>query len=183
MKSSQVVKFVVGHWTRPGITSVYTKEHNVIVTMEFKVSKRHILKPPLSIDMVQRVLWLDRQKRCYDRNRQELVVKKWRYNEILMNFFVGGIEDEDKRRQANRQTWIISRICPFLAFINIKNRHIHFSVHAHSSWFTFGLHIERGPNGNCKTSFLRNQSMEVGPSNQTMEKKTIFHGPTSWSTV
>jgi len=30
---------------------------NVRVTMEFEVPKRHILRPTLSIDMVQLVLW------------------------------------------------------------------------------------------------------------------------------
>ena len=26
-----------------------------------------------------------------------------------------------------------------------KNQHIHFLVHGHSSWSTFGLHLVRGP--------------------------------------
>jgi len=32
--------------------------------MEFKVPKRHILRPALSTNMVQRVLRWERQKRC-----------------------------------------------------------------------------------------------------------------------
>ena len=42
---------------------------NVGVTMEFEVPKRHILRPTLSTDMVQRVLQWERQKRFSSRKR------------------------------------------------------------------------------------------------------------------
>ena len=42
---------------------------NVRVTMKFKVPKRHILRPTLSTDMVQRVLRWEKQKRCFIRKK------------------------------------------------------------------------------------------------------------------
>jgi hypothetical protein len=42
----------------------YTNEQNVRVTMEFEVSRVHILRFALSIDMVQLVLQWERQKIC-----------------------------------------------------------------------------------------------------------------------
>jgi hypothetical protein len=42
---------------------------NVRVTMEFKVLKRHILRPILSTDMVQQVLRWERQKKCSDKKK------------------------------------------------------------------------------------------------------------------
>ena len=34
--------------------------------------------------------------------------------------------------------------CPFWTYIE-KNQHIHFLVHGHLCWFTFSLHLVRGP--------------------------------------
>ena len=45
------------------MTSVYTKDSIIELTMEFEVSKRHILRPTLSANMVQRVWLWERQKR------------------------------------------------------------------------------------------------------------------------
>jgi hypothetical protein len=42
---------------------------NVRVTMEYEIPKGHILRHTLSIDMVQRVLQWERQKRCSSRKR------------------------------------------------------------------------------------------------------------------
>ena len=41
------------------------------MTMQFEVSKRHLLRPTLSIDMVQQVLRWERQKRCYYRKKRK----------------------------------------------------------------------------------------------------------------
>ena len=49
--------------------------HNIRMTMEFKVPKRHILRPTLSIDIVQHVLRWERQKRCYGRRKQVPLAK------------------------------------------------------------------------------------------------------------
>ena len=75
---------------------------DVIVTMESKVPKRHILRPTLSVDMVQRVLRWKRQKKCSCRKRQGPMARNCCYNRFLMNFF-GGKEDEDKKREENGQ--------------------------------------------------------------------------------
>ena len=56
--------------------------------MEFEVPIRHILRPTLSIDMVQWVLWCQR-------------------NTIIVTFdwiVLWGREGDDKRRQKNDQT-------------------------------------------------------------------------------
>ena len=60
---------------------------NVRVTMEFQVPKRHISRPTLSIDMVQRVLRWERQKRCSSRKRKGPMIGKCCYNYFSMNFF------------------------------------------------------------------------------------------------
>jgi hypothetical protein len=49
---------------------------HVRVTMEFEVLKRQIIRPTLSIDMVQRVLRWERQKRCSGRKEQGPITKK-----------------------------------------------------------------------------------------------------------
>ena len=43
------------------------QEKNVIMNIEFEVPKSQLLGPTLSIDMVQRVLQWERQKRCSSR--------------------------------------------------------------------------------------------------------------------
>ena len=60
---------------------------NVKVTIEFEVSKRHMLRLELFTNMVQRVLHWERQKKCYGRKRQEPMAKKYCYNNILMKCF------------------------------------------------------------------------------------------------
>ena len=55
--------------------------------------------------------------------------------------------DFDKRSQEKTSEWaylIVSQNCPFF-IIYLKNQHIHFLVHDHSSWSTFGLHLVRCP--------------------------------------
>ena len=71
------------------------------------------------------------------------MVEKCCYNKILMSFF-GGREDEDKRRDRMVKLDFFSfQSCPFETIL--KNQHILFSVHGHTSWSTFGLHLLRGP--------------------------------------
>ena len=61
MKSFRgLVEYEIVCWSSLGTTSVYTKEKIVIMTMEFKVPKTHILKPTLFINKVQHVLRLGR---------------------------------------------------------------------------------------------------------------------------
>ena len=50
---------------------------------------------------------------------------------------------EDKRKQNNGQTFKKIKIVVFGHIL--KNQHIHFLVHGHSSWSTFSLHLVRGP--------------------------------------
>ena len=66
-----------------------------------------------------------------------------------------------------------------LSFLDIlnKNHHIHFLVHGHSSWFTFGLHQRL-----CKSDFQETRPWKVDHE-VGQWKKANFHGPTSWSMV
>ena len=61
-------------------------------------------------------------------------------------------------------------------------QHIHFLVHGHSSWSTFGLHLVRRAQKLCELSFSgirpRKLDHQVGPW-----KKAIFHGTASCSMV
>ena len=65
----------------------------VRVTMEFEVPKRHVLRPTLSTDMIQRVLRWERQKSCFDRKKQGLMAHNCCYI-----FFWGGEEEKMKTR-------------------------------------------------------------------------------------
>jgi hypothetical protein len=56
--------------------------------MEFEVPKRHILRPTLFTDTVQRVSQWERQKMCSSRKRARSMADKHYNNQILMNFFV-----------------------------------------------------------------------------------------------
>ena len=102
------------------------------VIMEFEVSKRHILRPTLSTDMVKWDLYWERQKRCYGRKRQGLMAHKYCYNQLLNGFCWGGV-DEDKRLQKNDPFWILQNY--YFGYI-LKKQHIHCLVHGHSSWST-----------------------------------------------
>ena len=107
MKSSQVpVKYMIGCWIRPETTLVYTNEKKMSKwPCSSRSPKIHILKPTLSTNMVQRVLLWERQTRCSSRKRQGSMTKECYHNNLLMNSFSRGREDEDKRRQENDQTW------------------------------------------------------------------------------
>jgi hypothetical protein len=125
--------------------SVYTKEKNVRVTVEFRVPKRYSLRPTLFMDMVQHVLRWGRQKRCSSRRRKKSK-GQWQKNIIVINFdgiFVG--EEKMKSKEDKRMTKL-----DFLfrtAFLNIIKQNSTHSllVHDHSSSSTFGLHLVRGP--------------------------------------
>ena len=83
---------------------------------------------------------------------------------------------EEKVTIREDQEWsnsfFFSSKLPFLD-MDSKTQHIHFLVHGHSSWSTFGLHLVRGPKA-LQIDFLRNQTLEVGPWSQTMEKSSHF---------
>ena len=55
-----------------------------------------------------------------------------------------------KRKKKEWSNLIFFQNCP-------KNQRLHFLVHGHSSWSTFGLHLGRGPN------LLKLMFYEVGP--------------------
>ena len=70
--------------------------------MKFETPKRHILRPTLSINMVQWVLRWETQNRCSSRKMQGPMVEKCCYNNFYFIFkFCGGEEKmktgEDKR--------------------------------------------------------------------------------------
>jgi hypothetical protein len=54
--------------------------------MEFEVHKRHILRPTLSIDIVQWVLQWERQRGALVEKRQGPMAYKYDYNIFLMIF-------------------------------------------------------------------------------------------------
>ena len=56
--------------------------------MEFEVPKRHILRPKLSIDMVQQVLQWEMQKSSSSRKGLGPMTEKWCYDKIL-EYFLG----------------------------------------------------------------------------------------------
>ena len=57
------------------LVSVYTKEKNVRVTMEFEVFKRRISKPTLFTKVIQWVLQWENQNKCFGgANGREILI-------------------------------------------------------------------------------------------------------------
>jgi hypothetical protein len=81
--------------------------------MDFKVPQRPILRPTSSIDMVQRVLRWERQKRCYGRKRQGHMAKKYYYNKTLMNFFMKRRQRQEKEKRKRGSNLNIPKIALF----------------------------------------------------------------------
>jgi hypothetical protein len=169
MKSSQgPVKFVIGYWTHPGTTSVYTKGKKCQSDHGVSRSPKDIfLRPTLSIDMVQQML-----RRYSSRERRGPTVEKRCYNDFLffmMNLFFG----KRKWRQENGQAWIIFKTTLYGHALN--NQHNHFLVHAHSAWSTLNLHLVRLPKA-LQMDFFK----EIGPCELDRQarpwKLAIFHG-------
>ena len=104
----------------------------------------------------------------------KIVVRRFA-GHIFHTFNKKGRQVKPKRRQSFRER------LGFWACIYKKNQHLHFLVHGHSSWSTFGLHLVRGPRlSKLKFYEVRpwNSDHELGPLT-----KAIFHGLTSWSIV
>jgi hypothetical protein len=148
---------------------------NVRVTMESKVLNRHILRPTLSTDMIQRVLRWEKQKRCSRRKRQGPMVRKSCYNKILLNFFRGR-EDEDKRKQRMVKLEFFSKLL-FLEIFKKKSTHSQFGAGSF-------LHIQFTPTEGPEDfvyQFLINRTMEGEPwkSNRGKRPSSIvqLHGP------
>jgi hypothetical protein len=88
------------------------------VIMEFEVPKRHILRPTLFTDTVQRVSQWERQKMCSSRKRQEAHGREMLLYLILNDFFFGRREDEDKKIQEKTRE---GSILFFFCLKNIQN--------------------------------------------------------------
>jgi hypothetical protein len=94
------------------------------MTMEFEVHKRYILGATLPDDMVQRVLWWERQKKCSGRKKARAHGK-----EIMLWFFsMNYIFGEWRWRQEETKEW--SNFIFFLEIVLLgiysTNQHIHF---------------------------------------------------------
>ena len=90
------------------------------VTMEFEVPRRHILRPTLSNDMVQRVLGWERQKRCSRRKRQVPMLGEYCSWWISNIFFCWR---EREREWSNFFFWFFLRKLPFLDIYWKKSSH------------------------------------------------------------
>jgi hypothetical protein len=112
--------------------------------MVFKVPKRHILRPTLSSDMVQRVLQWERQKNVLWKKKARAHDK-----EILLYIVFMKKKTLGKRRRKEEKTkeWSNLNFFSKLSFLDMyqKYQHIHILMYDHSSWFTFSLHQVRGP--------------------------------------
>ena len=122
------------------IESVDSRE-DIKTTNMLLSSKRHILRPTLSTDMVQWVLQWERQKRCSSRKRQQPMTTKWCYYKFSMKYFLG----KRRWRQDKTREWSNLILFSFLfktaTFGHILKIVAHsLLVHGHSSWSTFNLH-------------------------------------------
>ena len=130
-------------------------------TMEFEVSKRHILRLTLSLT------WSNGF--CGGRGKRGAVMEKdkgaWHTNELQIikqrNNFWG------KRRWRQEKTGEWSNLDVFKTAL-FKSTHS-LLVHDHSSGPTLGLHLVRGSKA-CGLIVLRNRTMDVGSWRMTMVK-------------
>ena len=76
--------------------------------------------------------------------------------------------ENKKWSQENGQVWFFFSNLPFFSIYH-ENKLIHFLVHGHSSWSTFGLHFNEGPIG-FKIWFFKKSDHASGPWNPTMKK-------------
>ena len=81
------------------------------VTMEFKVPKILVLRPTLSTDMAQQILWWERQKRCSSKKGQGPLANKCCYHKLLL--YISSGEKETKTREWSNLLFFFSKL-PFL---------------------------------------------------------------------
>ena len=156
------VKYVIGYWARLGTTLAYTKAKNVRVTIEFEAPKRHILRPTLSTDMVQRVLWWRRKSGA----RVEKGKGPWQRNVVLINsqWFIFEGEERMKTKEDKSMVKLDFRF-PKLPFWDIYSKIITFTfwcmvIPLCPIWFT--------PSERPK-SFVKCFLKEIGPWSLTMK--------------
>jgi hypothetical protein len=133
----------------PGLLRFTITKENVNVTMKFEVLKRHVLRPALSTDMIQRDLRWERHKMCSSKKKKKKKKSKglWQRNGVIIFYnillFSHG-KEKMKRREENGQNYIVFFNSALFGHI-LNNHQIHFLMHSHSSWSTFSLHLVRGP--------------------------------------
>ena len=162
-------KYVIVCWPCPRTTSAYIKKKK-IVTIEFEVPKWPILKPTLSIVMVQCVLQWERQKRfsrckCQGTMAEKLLLLSFlfSFSMIFLNFWPKKLKVMRKERIKKGSRSNMKKF-PNLKILDIylKNQHIDFLVHGLFSWSMFGLHLVNDPK-TLKMHFFTNWTMEVWP--------------------
>jgi hypothetical protein len=154
--------------------------------MGFEVPIRHILSPTLSIDMVQRVLQWEGQKRCFGRKRQgphgREMLLKWNFNGIYFG------EEKMKTKEDKRMVKLaFFQNCHFWTRplypleSPSKKLRIHFLVHGGSSWSTFGLHLVRA-HRLCQLIFSKNRIMKSDHEKKPPSMVRL-HGPSCKPTL
>ena len=121
---------------------------NVKVTMKFEVHKRHILRPTLSTDMVQRVLQWEKQKRCSSIKRQGPMAKKCCFNQIFMILFYFILEEEKMKTKEDKR---MVKLCFFLVQKCLFVTHTQKSTHSlFGAWAFLLVHIWFAPSNGPK---------------------------------
>ena len=77
--------------------------------MEFEIPNRHILRPTSSVDMIQRVLRWERQKRCYGRKNSRAHDRENCSIQILIHSFGG----EEKMKTKEWSNLVFLQKCSF----------------------------------------------------------------------
>ena len=114
--------------------------------------ERHVFRSTLSTDTVQWDLRHERPKRCFSRRkRQGPMAEKYYYNDFFFSGKRRWKQEKIKKSSNSIFYFLFFQKCPFWG-IYLKNQHIQFFVHGHSSWRKFVLHLVRDP-----------KTMEVGP--------------------
>ena len=165
-------KFVIGCWTSPGTTSVYTKEQNVRVTMKFKVPKRPTMYP---------LLWSNGFCR---RGKKGAMVEKgkgpWQYIIIIMNFKWIVFRGKERWRQEKTREW--SNLIFFsskLLFWDIY-AHIHFWCMVIPLGSTFSFTPSEGPKGfvNWFKKKTKPWKLDIKSDHgKTLSSMVWLHGP------
>ena len=152
---------------------------HISVTMEFEVPNIHILRLTLSIDVVQRVLWWERQKRRFGRKGKGLWPRKCWYNDFLMIFLF------EKWRQEKTREWS-NMFFLSIYYLSFQNYPFWTCIKKKISTFVFGawsfmlVHIQftpsEGPKDFINLYFWRNRTVKVG-SWRKPSSMVRLHGP------
>ena len=128
--------------------------------MKLEVPKRHVLKPTLSIVMVQWVLQWGEAKEVLSLQMSKDQGRRMPFYFLFL--LTKGFHSYKERREEEGEMVKHEKKIPKIALFGhiFKNQHIHLWVHGDFSWSTSSFTPSQGPTF-FKIAFSRNRTMKV----------------------